>query len=99
MTDKERIETTCDEIKTTLVAKNQNYGSSAFKQPSLAPSVSVYDALMTRLSDKFSRLSALNGGEPDKVGESVLDTIKDIAGYSVLAIIALRYFMKVEDVE
>lgn len=84
----EMIKAVCDEIKDTLVAKHQNYGNSAFTPPALAPSVSVYDALMTRLSDKFSRLATLNNGEPDRVGESVQDTIKDIAGYCILALVA-----------
>ncbi len=45
--------------------------------------ISTEEGLFTRLSDKFSRLGSLMGGEEAK-NESLEDTLKDIIGYSVL---------------
>lgn len=87
METKERIEKVCETLKTTLVAKNQNYGNSAFRNPLLAPNVSPQEALLTRLSDKIGRMERLLRGEPDRVQESLDDTILDIAGYCVLLLI------------
>ncbi|MDO5566214.1 MAG: nucleotide modification associated domain-containing protein [Planctomycetia bacterium] len=84
----------CDELAETLIAKNQNYGSSALEPPLLAPNMTIYDGLMTRLSDKVKRLSNLNKVGMDLVGESVKDTIKDIAGYCILT---LELFKEVDD--
>lgn len=79
-----------DILKDLLTRKQQNYGESVFQIPFLAPNLSVYDGIMTRLSDKFSRLHTLNSGVPDVVAESVEDTIRDIAGYCVLALVAME---------
>lgn len=69
-----------------LVAKNENYGDSFSKQ---------YDkygmqGVEMRLNDKFMRLEQLIAGQPDKVGESVEDTLKDIIGYSTLALLKIN---------
>ena len=36
------------------------------------------------MSDKVARIAALNAGETDRVGESLADTVRDLAGYCVL---------------
>ena len=41
------------------------------------------------MSDKVSRLRTLLTKETDKVGESLRDTLMDLAGYSVLLAIEL----------
>lgn len=41
------------------------------------------------MSDKVSRLRSLLTKEHDKVGESLRDTLMDLAGYSVLLAIEL----------
>lgn len=84
MKNLELIESVCDTLKTTLKAKNSNYGNSAFGNPIFTPDVSPREALLVRLSDKVARLQTLLRGEPDKVGESVKDTLLDMAGYCVL---------------
>lgn len=68
---------------TLLVAKNENYGDSFSKQ---------YDkygmqCVEMRLNDKFMRLEQLIGGDTDKVGESIDDTLTDIIGYCTLALL------------
>lgn len=47
METQERIEKVCETLKTTLIAKNKNYGNSAFKNPLLAPNVSPREAILT----------------------------------------------------
>ncbi len=41
-------------------------------------------AILVRMSDKVARIAALNAGETDRVGESLADTVRDLAGYCVL---------------
>ena len=81
-----RIGNACDKLKELLIAKNQNYGNAALTPPPLAD-VSTKTAILVRLGDKFKRLQQLTHGEQDKVGESLKDTIQDIAGYCILFLI------------
>ena len=67
-----------------LVRKNRNYGDSFSRSPELAPDLTANQGLRTRLSDKFARLKSLLSGEPDRVGESLLDTVRDMVGYFLL---------------
>lgn len=70
--------------------KNSNYGDSVFKPPILIPNLDPESAILVRMSDKISRLSSLMAGEPDKVGESIEDTVKDLGAYCLLFLIARR---------
>lgn len=87
--DDYRIGELCDKLKETLISKHSNYGNSATTKPPFA-NCSVIDSLFVRYGDKFNRLKALRSGEQDKVGESVKDTILDIAGYSILILLAME---------
>ena len=80
----EWIRQECEYLADVLTAKHENYGKSAFQEPALTPGMDPETAMMVRLSDKIARLRSLQGGEPDKVGESKLDTLLDMAGYAVL---------------
>lgn len=83
MTDLERIETICENLKETLIKKNKAYGQSAFKSPLLMPNIRAGSAILIRMSDKIERLTALQNGEDDN-GETFDDTILDLAGYCIL---------------
>lgn len=52
--------------------------------------------LISRLGDKFERLQNLmNSGKPPQVeDESVIDTLRDISGYSIIGIVMLRQYQK-----
>ena len=89
LSDDYRIKEWCDKLKETLVAKHNNYGNSALKSPQFA-NCSVIDSLFVRYGDKINRLKSLRNGEPDKVGESIKDTVLDIAGYSILILMAME---------
>lgn len=88
-TTAERINETCDELCDTLKAKNSNYGDTANSAPYFVPWLEPDQAILIRMSDKVSRLRTLLTKEQDKVGESVRDTVKDLAGYCVLLLIEL----------
>lgn len=45
---------------------------------------------MVRMSDKYSRLTQLMKGKKDEVGESVKDTLMDLAVYCLLEIILIE---------
>ena len=66
--------------------KNQNYGNSVDQVPVLAPNITPRDALLVRMSDKIQRMQTLVKGEKDKVGESLLDTMRDLAVYIAIFI-------------
>ena len=80
----ERIRQECEALADLLTAKHENYGGSAFQCPFLVPGLSPETAMMVRLSDKIARLRSLESGELDKVGESKLETLLDLAGYALL---------------
>lgn len=72
-------------ILSQLVRKNMDYQGSAFTPPILMPKTSPIVAMCCRASDKIARLANLLSGNRKQVeSETVLDTIGDLAGYSVL---------------
>lgn len=73
----------CSLLSDILVSKNSNYGNSVY-QDQLFSQVSQEEALWIRLGDKIRRLIALRNGEKDRVGESINDTLADVAGYAIL---------------
>jgi hypothetical protein len=77
-------------LVTKLLAKNADYGSTAFERPALASDVPVRKALMVRASDKVGRIANL--AKSDKpahlVDESIAETVGDLAGYAVLYLAA-----------
>ncbi len=77
-----KLEEIAFDILQILDCKNENYGNSFDRQ------MNEYGMLAAtiRLDDKMSRLRALTKGEPDKVGESIEDTLKDMVGYCLLTL-------------
>ena len=77
-----------NEIAEILEKKNIDYGDSFSK------TVDEYGltAYLLRINDKISRIKSLNkkNGEHLVVDESMEDTIKDIAGYSILMLNYLK---------
>ena len=85
----------CQNLAELLIAKNRDYGDSAFKSPPLAPNLSPASAILVRMGDKIERLETLarklaNGDGIAVASESVEDTIGDLAGYCVLLLIAMK---------
>ena len=73
----------CKKLQDILIAKNRNYGDSFKRYYEKRGVVS----LEMRLEDKMNRLSNLIDGDKDLVGEPLVDTLLDIAGYSILGYI------------
>lgn len=72
-------------IVAMLLDKNAAYGSSAFEPVRVfARGLSALDQIHVRMDDKLSRL-AKGHAIPD---ESFADTIRDLAGYCVLELVA-----------
>lgn len=71
-----------NELIDLIERKNKNYGNSFGCQ------MDEYGILAAtiRLDDKMSRLRSLTKGEPDKVGESIEDTVLDMMGYCLLTL-------------
>ena len=74
----------CDAIKETLRTKNAAYGQAASRPPVLVPSLPPTTAILVRMSDKIERLRTLLTSNVDNIGESLNDTVADLAGYCIL---------------
>lgn len=85
---KDKIDTACSNLCGILQRKNADYGNSALEKPCLVNNMTSLDGIMVRLGDKFSRLRTIYGAENHQTNESVQDTLTDIAGYCILALIA-----------
>ena len=85
-TQAERIEAVCNEVRDLLIRKNHDYGDSFSKQ------FAKYgvNSAMIRMDDKMRRLETLLSGEQAQVAESIEDSIADLAGYALLALVELR---------
>ena len=80
-----------EEITDLHDRKNSNYSRdddplSNFKEAQEL-GVEPWRGALIRMSDKWSRLKELSKGKPDEVGESMEDTLKDLAVYSLLTIV------------
>lgn len=77
-----------DSMKTLLIKKNRSYGGASFQGGKMA-----LIGNSVRLQDKENRYLHLiknmidTGDTGDEFGESVMDTLKDMFGYSCIGII------------
>ncbi len=76
-----------DKLEDTLAKKNAAYGDAFGK------SIEKYGyiAALVRMSDKWNRLNTLmlDSNGIDNLGESVQDTLLDLAGYCILTMAEL----------
>ena len=91
------------ELLETLFKKNLDYvpdENNPFRTFENAALLAGIDGgervLISRLGDKFERLQNLmNSGKPPQVeDESIIDTLRDISGYSIIGIVMLRQYQK-----
>ncbi len=86
MSNVERHKSICQDLNKLYEAKNKDYGDSFGK------SYQEYGLTMAciRLEDKLNRLKSLTKGSEQQVkDESIEDTLKDLANYSIMTIIEL----------
>ncbi len=75
-----------DDMYNTYLAKNHDYGNSVHKTYQEFGLTSF----LVRLSDKLNRLITLNSTNAKVLDEKMEDTLKDLANYSILALIELK---------
>jgi hypothetical protein len=95
-----RLEKLSEERLAIVRAKNSNYAggsgdSNAFKNFDMIEvltngKVSREVGMLVRMTDKLARLATLITGTPDAVGESIQDTLADLANYADLTTLAFR---------
>jgi hypothetical protein len=84
-----------EEMKQIHAVKNKDYGGGDplgnFKTSADSLGISPFKGILVRLSDKWSRISNIvKSGETHVKDETIEDTLKDLACYSILAIIVRR---------
>lgn len=87
----QKFRTIVNEIAETYERKNHDCGDS------FDISVSKYGliAAITRMSDKFNRAERLILGADNKVcEENILDTLKDLACYAIMTVMAIEEINK-----
>ncbi len=79
------------------IDKNAGYAGADNPDPwanfrlSQAFGVSPFDGVLVRLSDKWSRIQSLRRNPAnDRIGESILDTLRDLAAYALIAICLMQ---------
>ena len=70
---------------TTLLKKNQDYGSTVFRTPTLCPKLEPGEAIFVRMSDKIDRIKNLRQAAPHN--ESLEDSVNDLGAYCLLWLI------------
>ena len=84
----DKISKACGELSSLLKEKNRKYGNSFDKTVDEFGNACI----VIRLSDKLNRIKTLllSREEDNMQGESVEDTLIDLAGYAILAKIYLN---------
>ena len=81
MNYEQKLHKVMQDIENLLLSKHNDYGSSNLLKHGLF-------GIVVRLSDKQARLDNLvGGGKTAKVSESVGDTLMDMAGYAIQALV------------
>lgn len=90
--DGERYQKLLDDIVDLHNRKNAGYSGDSgdpffnFKQ-SLLLGITPFKGCLVRMTDKFSRIISLTSNpDNEKVGESIMDTLMDLAVYALIAI-------------
>ena len=87
MTRAERFREIAEEIASLYEKKDKAYGNSFGDTYERLGIISA----VTRISDKYNRLCNLaTNPNVDDLGESIEDTLKDLAAYSIMTLIAMK---------
>ena len=84
--DQEKIAAQCDRLRGLLLAKNKAYGSSALEPLCVFSSATAVEQIKQQLDHKLARI--LRGHA--MADESYEDTVRDIAGYCILLLVAVE---------
>mgnify|MGYP003305399222 CR=1 FL=1 len=87
MTRVEKFKQITEEITALYEKKDKAYGNSFGETYEKLGIISA----VTRISDKYNRLCNLaTNPNVDDLGESLEDTLKDLAAYSIMTLIAMK---------
>lgn len=84
MNTREKIERVGAEIIGLLISKNEAYGDSATNPVNIFSDGNAVESLCARIDDKISRI------EQKGIYDKTEDTVKDLVGYLILLLVALR---------
>jgi len=94
------FEKALDELKDLHHRKNSNYAGKGDPYANFRESkrlgIEPYMGVLIRMSDKYCRICNLASGIEDKVGESIKDTLTDLAVYSVICRLLIEEYEKKE---
>ena len=76
----------CDELGDLLIKKHNDYGPKNISQ---SPGGAL-NGLRVRMWDKIARINNLIDNEIEPNNESLEDSFKDLANYSIIALMVLR---------
>ena len=75
----------CDELREIYTSKNRDYGNSFAKLRDEYP-----EAILIRIYDKYSRIKTLLEFDQYVKGESIEDSLMDLANYAIMELIERR---------
>ena len=78
------------EVRDLVIAKNADYGDSAFESPVLCPELDAGTAIRVRMSDKLKRIIQLENSPAQVKNESLADSYRDLIGYAVLRLVEVE---------
>ena len=79
-----------DELTELFTRKNADYGDAIFR---LVDEVG-FVAIQTHLFEKYLRISTLLKKEPEVVNESIEDSLRDLANFSIIGLMVLENLKK-----
>ena len=82
----EHVGDTVQELADLLISKHHDYGPKNISQSPGGP----LNGLRVRMWDKFARINNLIDNEADPEHESLEDSFKDMANYSIISLLVLR---------
>jgi hypothetical protein len=83
---KKDVENTFNELKGLLISKHLDYGPKNISESPGGP----INGLRVRMHDKLARINNLVDNHRDPQHESLEDSFKDMANYSIIALLVLR---------
>ncbi len=84
---REAIAAECDAVKELLIAKNREYGNSAFDPIGIFSRATAVQQIEVRIDDKIKRIQTTRGMDDVAIHE---DTEQDLIGYLVLLRVARK---------
>lgn len=84
-----------DKMLSIVTKKNKDYAGTedAFKNFKMCEALglcSMEKGILVRMSDKMTRISNLLEKDPDVASESIIDTLIDLAAYSIILILVIK---------